>query len=171
MSLSTQLATRLFQNFTVELLKDLLIVLMKIDPKNKYQKSIIYDGHLINFKLLNPQKKLDEKIYIELLVIYSFCWIRKKSEELIIENKDIISVTILGTALFYAFIMRQNTYLGNNEYNSHSEEVMNIIEKYEKSNIIQTMLITIENELINPSTNGFPLLQLLNHAMKFEKFS
>ena len=130
MSLSTQLATRLFQNFTVELLKDLLIVLMKIDPKNKYQKSIIYDGHLINFKLLNPQKKLDQKIYIELLIIYSFCWIRKKSEESIIENRDIISVTMLGTALFYAFIMRQNTYLGNNEYNSHSEEVMKIIENY-----------------------------------------
>ena len=170
MSLSNQISTRLFQSFIVELAKDLILVSMKIDPKNNV-KNIIHNGHLINYNLLKPKKIINKKIYQELLVIYSLCWMRKKAEEIISEESDMINVSLQGSILFCAYIMGSNANLDIEEYSLYSNKVSKILEKYENTNIYRLMLVTAEEQMINPSENGFAVLQLLHHHMKFELFS
>lgn len=172
-SISSQIATRLFQSFLADLMTDFLILDKKLNQGKLLasKTETLEYGLQLDYSVLKPSKKISKAEYQDLLTLYALAWMVVHAETVLMDAYDVERHAFLGATLFYAHIKDQGIIESNQNLKAYEKRIKEIISKYKSTKLFDEMKIVAEEASKNPFPSGFPILQLLNHKMKFAAFS
>ena len=169
-NITEQITVRASQACLVHLVTEAIILRTKMKQIGETESGDLLNSiYLINFSKLNPRRKLNKKIYQQILLNYAFGWIYEHLETMLTSNEDRLLIALRSMAIIYRIL--NNIGKPKEEKNSDKLLIIDNANKLMEDRAVnkedQTAILLL-GKLSASEEIDVRLIDVLNEYMKFQ---